>query len=218
MSNMNSSMKLKASIITLISLVFTLIPTRINATMGHRTIEIFDPHFHSWDLNSIQDIKNTNNLETSEISVSGHDHALFGTHHYPGKIYDINTYLSDWEDLQKLPDFKLVGGCIMEAASVCFPNSESDSELVISALIMKYEFFKKQSEKINKKQSNHANFGVPRSHLSKKLKFYLSPAVLLESESFIGPHLKSLSQNQNVKSVRQILNQGPAWPRQSENH
>ena len=117
-----------------------------------------------------------------------------------------------------MPDFKLGGGCLVEAVSACFPNSASDSELARSAQLMEYEFFRKQSENIIKKQSNYTNFGVSTSHLSKKLKFYMCPAVLIESESFIGPHLTSLSDNRNVKSVRQILNQNPDWPRQSVNH
>ena len=175
----------------------------IHSTMDSKQIiEIFDPHFHLWNLN-------TEN-STDDFSISGHDHALLGNHHYPGKIYDIHAYLSDWDDLVRMPNFRLSGGCIMDVASVCFPKNPAGSELANRAQTMEYQYFKDQASLVNKAYK-------AKSYFSSKIKFYVSPGVLLQSGKFIEDHLQILSDDPEVKSVRQILNQNPDWPRQSVN-
>jgi len=136
------------------------------------TVEIWDPHFHIWDV--------------SENTESGHDPSVLVT---PQE--DLVYTLKKYEEDMTAVDFKLSGGAIVEAVSVCHVNI--DGPQFVSACLAETRWVSSQLDEST-------------------LDYVLVSSAPLESPR-IDQILESLKRFPKVYSIRQIISYEPSWPR-----
>jgi len=101
-------------------------------------IEVFDAHFHIWDMTT---------EEGTVISKSGHDAAIL-TGVKPDALYGMKEYEADVDF--KTAKFKFVGGAFVEAASVCFPDLDGSHETISKSCVVESKWVHDQLSKSSK--------------------------------------------------------------------